>query len=341
MAEARRKEIIPMKKNVVALCSIVLLVLLPTFSAVLFASDPTPQNPYLDKIEQEEKKHVGEKVILLRGSIPEPPHPLPDELWVANMSDTPSKAITDQEWAAKFFGKTGTVTGVERFSYWSDHGGRQQDLKYIVTLDTTGERIGIVYWYWIMIFQSNFEMAKRNVGRTFWAKGQKDVVVKESSSWPLPAGRKEAEAVLEKAPKLKVLNTHMLTLTNLELGGGPALGGGGAINIFPCFTLADGRNVCAPRMDATKFSESDWLFEDPRPKHPKWHKGIWELIEKQEIAIGMTIDMVELVCSQGVHKRGPVLSLTSPDELGIIATCYGIPSPDFLLQGGKVVKFVK
>ena len=323
-----------MKKVITVISSVAILASVFMCYPSLFASHPIAQD-WLNEMEQKLKQHIGEKVILLRldnslrgkGS---------DDTWHAHMYETPTKPITNQEWAARFFGKAGVLTSVERYNYWAREipSSQKQGIKWIVTLDG-GERIGLLDFMVPAIFQSQLEIARQNIGRTFWARGKKYVYAQDSPLWPLPAEAKEASSAIDKSLEITVPNTHQVTITSIELGGDRAR------NIFPCFALADGRKVCATGIDATKFEESEWLIENPRKKYPTWHKGIWELIEKQQLAIGMTMDMVKLTCSRGIYEKGIVLSLTSPSESGTIATCYGLGVPYVLIQGNKIVKFVE
>jgi len=77
---------------------------------------------------------------------------------------------------------------------------------------------------------------------------------------------------------------------------------------------------------------------DPRKSHPTWKPVVWDLLMQGEVAIGMTEEMVAVACGGSLEKArkdGMVLG-----ESGI-ATIYGCGGRRFLLENGRVTKYVE
>ena len=75
--------------------------------------------------------------------------------------------------------------------------------------------------------------------------------------------------------------------------------------------------------------------EDPHKLYPRWSKAVWELIEKGEIAIGMTEKMAEVACGEPLSREGSVLS--SGDVVSVIYDCH---YKKFIVVNGKVARYV-
>jgi len=72
-----------------------------------------------------------------------------------------------------------------------------------------------------------------------------------------------------------------------------------------------------------------------RTAPPEWSAATWALIEKGQVAIGMTHEMANVACGENLVEAGAVLSATGS------ATIYQGCSTKFLVDGGKVTKYVE
>jgi hypothetical protein len=224
------------------------------------------------------------------------------------------------------------VTGTRRY-------GPLKTYRLVVRLDDSGEEILVDdSIYGEFGFFAEMEAAKALIGRTFWAKGGKELY--DPSEYRTTWG----------ARRIFAKNTEMLTVTRVDWGRD---------GLLLCFETRPSQEGClrspvafhhrfiqfgpgvgeAHPVDVKEFckeASASFYCEDPRKLYPRWSKTIWELIENGEISIGMTEEMAEAACGAKLHREGSILA--SPDIVSPILSCR---SKRFLVVNGKVARYVE
>lgn len=231
------------------------------------------------------------------------------------------------ELSKSYVGKTGIIRDVVEDKEEHKGGGHTITTKYVIVLDGSGERIladtGSVGFF------SEMEVLRNYIGRPVWAKGKIELI----KDFVLGMTDDQIEA-----RTFSVNNIQKLIVTRAEWGNY-------FCDVFLCFTTERGQEGClfpSSCRFSSVFNErriylQHFYVEDPHRKFPDWSKTVWGLIENEEVAIGMTEDMVKLACRR-LGKFGTVLSLTDPSDSGVIYEGCG---RKFLIAGGKVTKYVK
>lgn len=235
--------------------------------------------------------------------------------------------------------KTGAIVAARVRVVDNGFGGGDPRMEWLINLDGSTEKVVARSGpNEIVGFFAELESAKALIGRSLWIRGK--------PRWDLD-------------PPIEVKNTQRVTVTRAEwkaLKFGARYASG---SILLCVKTDIGKESCIlddygyvePRLQGGYFDprfqwdpyrnfpylrDEAFYFEDPHKKFPKWSKQIWELIEDQEIAIGMTEDQARVACGANLSRAGVVLS--SPDGSGVIYSCGG---RKYLINNGKVIKFVQ
>lgn len=226
----------------------------------------------------------------------------------------PKKGLPYKSYA----GKTGTIVELKQGR------GRHSDL--VVRLDGSGEQI--VGSSGHLGFASDLKAAQALVGKTLWSRGSRQLV---------RPGRSRNSYSAEDHVKLK--NTEKVTVSKV-VWGAPYH------PIVVCATTSAGQEGCAhlthfeprfaPLENVTPSFDVEAAFfsSDPRKDHPTWSAAIWQLIQDDEVAIGMTEEMARFACGPALERSGAVLSG------GTVSPIYKCGNKRFLVEGGKVTKYV-
>ena len=226
---------------------------------------------------------------------------------------------------AKYIGKTGIIVEPKPSS---------RNPWFYILLDDTNETVKTDDEECVG-FLSEMEIAQTYIGKHFWAKGSirmRDVARDEEVFIP---------------------NLTKLTVSRIEWGH-PGI----FARFSVYFKTPEGRELLQTTPNGVAYVPMGFLrqyyFErvpypittylypkDPRELFPGWSKTIWQLIEKGEVAIGMTSDMAQLACAGRMIPSGAILSQSpAGDELSIIYACEG-KYQRFLVEKGKVTKYVE
>lgn len=217
----------------------------------------------------------------------------------------------------------------------------------LIQLNGSDERITMCHPFAAIGFFSELDAAKGLVGKTVWSKNNPNLLrncVSRGSWSPLT--------------DINVGQVAKLTVTRVEWGfAGFSPGSGNPIEAY--FRTGAGEEGC-PAFDSYTFLRKfyrqvrrgeldqrplftrDFYLEDLRKKFNGWSQGIWELIEKGEVAVGMTEEMARIACGGELEKVGVAVSRTS--SIGQIYrgtenAAQGCRK-QFLVENGKVTKFL-
>jgi hypothetical protein len=281
----------------------------PALTAPATTAGPPVENPSVRQMTDEQKLDTwkGEHVVLLRDSL--------DFVHDIYTCYNDRKLPADE-----YAGKSGTVVEV-----WSKDRGSQKPI-VAIALDGTGEKIGFCTSSHLG-FAAELDAARAYVGKTVWNKGRIRLSTDCSS---FERQEKTAIDVPNVAP-LEVTAANwgtddrpvLLTLRTATGQQGCFYSRG---HFLGRFAIGSGRNE--RYMD-------HFYFQDPRKQHPQWSAATWTLIEKGQVAIGMTLEMAKVACGEKLVEVGAVMSETSS------ATIYQGCGTKFLVDGGKVTKYAE
>lgn len=196
--------------------------------------------------------------------------------------------------------------------------------KLVVELDGSGEKI-VAGSNEYVGFLEELEVAKKYVGRTFYARGALQLV----RNFKLAMTYDEA-----RAQRIDVKNTQPLTVVSVNWGGREY---GQVKPLVFTFRTGDGQEGVYDEggIFDEQFYENKGVYtlsaylspggfyaENPRTLCTGWPAQVWELIEREEVAIGMTTDMVALACKR-VVRQVVHLSLTNPEQTGTVYSACG------------------
>jgi len=225
----------------------------------------------------------------------------------------------------EYAGKTGVI--IESIPE-----SRSPDRKMAITiaLDGTNEKIVFCYPSHLGFF-AELEYAKSLIGQEVWAKGKLKLSDDCSSFTKWDRG------------KIEVAITTKLVVTRAEWGHANR-----KIVLF-FKTEANQEGCLADRgyfLDKYTLKElygnlsphymSQFYLQDPHKQFPSWSLNIWKLIEKGEVAIGMTEDMARLACGGEMKATGFILSSSGEET----STIYECGNKKFLVEKGKVTKYI-
>lgn len=268
-----------------------------------------PLNSLVKSEMTNEQKHnawIGKKVVLLSTQTDEAFH----------AEGKPRQVLPK----AQYIGKTGTVVGIIK-----DKEGYMKDWsKLTIELDGSRERIVADDPDYVG-FLEEMEIATKYVRRTFYARGEIDLL----KNWKPGMTSEEA-----RGQRISVKNTQPLTAVAVNWGERTYA------RVKPfifTFKTADGQEgvldeggIFDERFHENKgvftlsayLSPGSFYADNPRTLCAGWPAQVWELIEREEVAIGMTVDMVALACKR-VFRQVVQLSLTNPEQSGTIYSACG------------------
>jgi hypothetical protein len=222
--------------------------------------------------------------------------------------------------ASQYAGKFGTVAELR-----PEHPGSEKPI-LTVALDGTGEKIAFCVPSHLG-FVAELEAARAYMGKTVWNKGRMRLSTNCSSF-------QQHEKTAFDVPSAMPLE---VVAVNWGTDDRPVL---------LTFKTATGQQGCyysnahflarfAIGSDRDKRYMNRFYSQDPREQHPQWSAATWALIEKGQVAIGMTLEMAKVACGEDLLEIGAILSQTST------ATIYKGCGTKFLVDGGKVTKYVE
>jgi hypothetical protein len=222
--------------------------------------------------------------------------------------------------ANQYAGKSGSVIELR-----PAHPGSEKPI-LAVALDGTGEKIAFCVPN-SLGFATELEAARAYVGKTVWNKGRIRLSIDCSS---FQQQEKTAFDVSNAAPLEVVAAKWGTDDRPVLLTFRTATGQQGCFysNAHFLARFAIGSHQERPYMNR-------FYSQDPRKQHPEWPATAWTLIEKGQVAIGMTHEMAEVACGENLVEVGAVLSATGS------ATIYQGCGTKFLVDGGKVTKYVE
>ena len=276
----------------------------PAATTALPAEDPSV--PQMTD-EQKTDTWKGERVVLLRDSL--------DFIHEIYTCYNDRKLPADQ-----YAGKSGSVIALR-----PDHPGSEKPL-LAVALDGTAEKIAFCVPSHLG-FVTELEAARAYVGKTVWNKGK----IRLSTDCSSFQQHEKTAFDVPNAQPLEVVAAEWGTddrpvLLTLRTATGQQ--GCYYSNAHFLARFAIGSHQERPYMNR-------FYSQDPRKQHAQWPAATWALIEKGQVAIGMTQKMAEVACGENLVEVGAVLSPTGS------ATIYQGCGTKFLVDGGKVTKYVE
>ena len=207
----------------------------------------------------------------------------------------------------------------------------------VIQLDKTGEKIVSSITMGIA-FNAEMEVAKGWLGRSLWSKGAQ-TLAPGSNDYVCRDG-------ISKGDRVEIKNLEKLTITRVEFGTH-------AQKTYFLAKTDDGREGWLDGWEGYDYIEEKFhlksqfgvrigpyadrfYFEDQRRVHSGWSPNIWKLIDDGTVAIGMGEDMAKLACGRSIRAIGLVIA----DPGGELSTIYDCSGQRFLVEKGKVTKFV-
>lgn len=298
-------------------------------------------------LEEKIKLWKGQKVIILPSRDPNPKYFAPRypaaHVRLRRYSESEKFELTTKQQNIEFFktydslglptkeyaGRTGVVLDVQKRDL-ADYPGI---LEYLVALDGSGEKVVVRNGDPDdpdLGFFAEMELARSYVGQSVWRKQAWDALhsyVGQSDSGGVPVKHTQRMTVSRAEWRTDSNDSPAIVLW-FKSDTGQEAPKHADCNFDDKFAIKH-RYLC--------FSDTDdfYYFEDPRAKFPNWPRQIWQLIENQEVAVGMTEDMAKLACAPRMERAGVILS---GDALDII---YRGCNKKFVIAGGKVTKYVE
>jgi hypothetical protein len=317
-----------MKHLRVVLLSVLVLFVTPVANALQTGDQPKPKMSDTEKV----LTWKGERVYFLK--------PFQPDNTIYTWCEPEKRLPT-----GRYGGRTGVITAVTLFPERVvtpgklNHGAYRLD----VSFEDNGEAISICNVA-AFVFLAGLEAGKRAAGEALWIKDREDILECSTVLNFSPAGIRGATKVSA------VGYAGKLVFTSIELGNErdaylfhvrTESGQEGCLDVE--FWNGNYRMGLDERFHLEGsdglMDRSFWDYfysQDPHKLHPDWKPSIWQLIDQGKVAIGMTQQMAEYACGGGMEEAGVAL-----DDSGGVATFYECHDRKFLVEKGKVTKYVE
>jgi hypothetical protein len=216
--------------------------------------------------------------------------------------------------------------------------GKPDDRRLLVKVQGTGTTLEVLPWYQSLGFPSELETARALVGRRLWTTGRTKLLASTADLERYNAGNWPNEVVLKPGTEIAITSVewgttqhpiimHVAT-PDRKVALWPLSESNPVDLTCRFFPFAAGKKAWTPASDG-------YLSVDPHKTFAAWGTAAWRLIEAGDVAIGMSKDMLDILCGQSLSRVGAILGPGEPEDLW---QCES-GGKRFVMKGGKVIRF--